>query len=273
MNNSECIDFLQWCLPLLQMRWAGFRKVRKQVCKRIGRRIDELKLTGLPAYRTYLGDHPDEWRVLDSLCRVTISRFYRDCGVFDHLRDEILPGLASAATAAGIDEIRCWSTGCASGEEAYTIKLLWEAMQDKEVPAPPRIHITATDSDSLLLERAKKGRYTASALKDLPGELVESCFDASGREFVIRDSLRDNIDFIEQDIRASMPDGCFNLILCRNLVFTYFEESLQEEIIKKIQSRLVRGGYLVIGIHEHIPPGQREAFLPSHAPCIYRKQN
>ena len=255
------------------MRWAGFRKVRKQVCKRIGRRIGELELSGLPAYRDYLDSHPDEWKVLDSLCRVTISRFYRDRGVFDHLREEILPQLASAAITTGIDEVHCWSAGCASGEETYTIKMLWEAMQAEEGPALPRLHITATDSDPLLLERARKGRYTGSTLKDLPRELVESCFDVLKREFMIKDALKSNIDFIEQDIRTAMPDGPFGLILCRNLVLTYFEESLQEELIKRIISRLLPGGYLVIGIHEHIPPGQKEAFLLSHAPCIHRKRN
>lgn len=255
------------------MRWAGFRKVKGQVCKRIGRRIGELKLTGLTAYRDYLDSHPDEWRILDSLCRVTISRFYRDRGVFDQIHDKILPGLASAAKAAGKDEIRCWCAGCASGEEAYTIKMLWETIAAKEDTTLPRLYITATDSDPRLLERAKTGRYTASVLKDLPGALVESCFDRSGREFVLREYCKQGVDFQEQDIRTEMPDGRFELILCRNLIFTYFEESLQEELIKEIISRLNQSGYLVIGIHEHIPPGQKEAFLPGHAPCIFRKRN
>ena len=60
------------------MRWAGFRKVRRQVCRRIARRMEEVGCADADAYRTHLARHEEEWRVLDGLCRVTISRFYRD---------------------------------------------------------------------------------------------------------------------------------------------------------------------------------------------------
>ncbi len=91
MNDTECIDFLQWCLPRLRMRWAGFRKVRRQVCKRISRRMAELRLADADAYRAYLDANAGEWDALDALCRVTISRFYRDRGVYDAIRRRVLP--------------------------------------------------------------------------------------------------------------------------------------------------------------------------------------
>ena len=115
MKDTECSEFLQWCLPHLRLRWPGFRKVRKQVCKRLSRRIGRLGLTGLVAYREYLDGHNEEWQVLDSLSRVTISRFYRDRRVFDVLRSEILPSLARRALTEGEKEVRCWSAGSCSG--------------------------------------------------------------------------------------------------------------------------------------------------------------
>ena len=114
MNDRECVAFLQWCLPQLGMRWGGFRKVRRQVCKRVSRRIDILGLADPDAYRLYLESHDDEWTTLGSLCRVTISRFYRDRGVFDGLRARVLPLLVEAASARGDDRVRCWCAGCAS---------------------------------------------------------------------------------------------------------------------------------------------------------------
>lgn len=78
MQDDECIQFLRWALPQLRMRWQGFRKVRGQVCKRINRRMTQLGIDSVTDYRDYLGDQAHEWRVLDSLCQVTISRFYRD---------------------------------------------------------------------------------------------------------------------------------------------------------------------------------------------------
>lgn len=94
MTDQECIEFLQWVAPRLRLRWPGFRKVRRQVQKRINRRLAELGLTGISDYQSYLENHPSEWSVLDSFCRISISQFYRDRDVFDRLRDETLPELA-----------------------------------------------------------------------------------------------------------------------------------------------------------------------------------
>jgi chemotaxis protein methyltransferase CheR len=125
LTDSECVEFLQWALPQLGLRWPGFRKVRGQVRKRINRRLGELGLTGIADYRDYLQAHPDEWPRLDELCRISISRFYRDRRVFDHLRDDVLPTLAQVAVARHENQVRCWSVGCASGEEIYTVVILW----------------------------------------------------------------------------------------------------------------------------------------------------
>ncbi|HEY7654602.1 MAG TPA: hypothetical protein VIG07_17435, partial [Methylomirabilota bacterium] len=67
--DAEGIQFLQWCLPRLGLRWPGFRKVRKRVYKRIARRIQELGLSGLSAYRSHLDTDAGEWAILDGLCR------------------------------------------------------------------------------------------------------------------------------------------------------------------------------------------------------------
>ena len=76
--DAEGVQFLQWCLPRLRLRWLGFRKVRRQVYKRILRRLKELGFSGVDEYRSYLEGHPAEWAVLEALCWISISRFYRD---------------------------------------------------------------------------------------------------------------------------------------------------------------------------------------------------
>ena len=115
MRDSECVTFLQWALPRMGYRWPGFRKVRRQVCKRIQRRIQELDLADLEAYRRHLASDPQEWSELDALCRVTITRFYRDRAVRDHVRERVLPGLAAVTIDRGDGIVRAWSAGCASG--------------------------------------------------------------------------------------------------------------------------------------------------------------
>lgn len=254
MTDRDCVEFLQWCLPQLRMRWAGFRKVRRQVCKRISKRISELGLGGTEAYRTYLVSHTDEWQTLDSFCRVTISRFYRDRAVFDGLRQHVLPRVANAATERGAGSVRCWSAGCGSGEEAYTMQIIWQADNSKGgTPLP--LEVVATDSDARLLERARTGSYPRSSARDLPPDLLAIAFATCAGEFEIKERFKKNVTFLLQDIREETPDGRFDVVLCRNLAFTYFDDELQPAVLDSIRQRLLPGGVLVVGVHETIPPG------------------
>jgi chemotaxis protein methyltransferase CheR len=235
--------------------------VRRQVCKRLSRRLAQLGLTDLSAYRTYLNDDPDEWRVLDAMCRVTISRFYRDRHVWDTLRSVVLPEILRGAKAAQAEEVRCWCAGCASGEEPYTLRIVWTLDVVRGKGRNPPLRVTATDSNADLLERAKRGLYAPSSLKSLPREWAEAAFESSRAGCAIRAAYKEGVVFIEQDIRREMPEGMFHLVFCRNLVFTYFDESLQRELAGEIAHRLVPGGFLLVGIHEALPSGT-EGFDP-----------
>lgn len=265
MTDPECVAFLQWCLPRLEMRWAGFRKVRRQVCKRISRRIAVLGLDGAGAYRAYVDSHDEEWTTLDSLCRVTISRFYRDRGVFDALRSRVLPALVRAAAAGGRDRLRCWSAGCASGEEPYTLAIIW--WHDR---LPVALDVEATDADETLLERARVGRYAHSTLKDLPVELREWAFQRGVADYEIKESIRRGVHFSHRDIRTGPPPGHYDLILCRNLAFVYYNAHAQEAVLQSFRRVLLAGGVVVIGAHERLP-GPAPGFEPFEGiPGVYR---
>jgi chemotaxis protein methyltransferase CheR len=258
-------------LPQLRLRWAGFRKVHKQVCKRLGRQIAGLGLPGLTAYKDYLCVHPEEWRILESILRVTISRFYRDRGVFDILRSRILPSLAKDILITGGNELRCWSAGCCSGEEPYSLQILWNLCVVPEIQQDLPLQIIATDIDHDVIKRATEGRYSESSLRDLPEELVQQAFTRSGTLYTIKKHFTENIEFIEQDIRKQLPEGFFQVIFCRNLVFTYFEEALQREILDRISGKLSLGGILVIGIHESVPKGVTNVIRYDDTPGLYIK--
>jgi chemotaxis protein methyltransferase CheR len=118
-SDTDCTVFLQWALPLRNLRWPGFRKVRRQVCKRLKRRIEELGLVDFAAYRARLEADASEWGVFDECCHITISRFFRDRGVFEALRQRVLPDIATRARSER-QTARIWSAGCASGEGPYT---------------------------------------------------------------------------------------------------------------------------------------------------------
>jgi chemotaxis protein methyltransferase CheR len=258
LSDPDCTRFLQWALPRLRLRWAGFRKPRRQVCRRIRRRRQELGLPDLDAYRAYLEAHREEWAVLDGLCRVTISRFARDREVFAFLERRVLPELARAAAA---ETLAAWSAGCASGEEPYSLALAWELEVAPSLPGVA-LEILATDADPALLERARAARYDAGSLRDLPPERRAAAFERDGDRLRLRPELARRVTFAQHDLRSAAPGGPFDLILCRNMAFTYFDRALQEETCAKLAAALRPGGALVVGGQEELPPGAAADFSP-----------
>ncbi len=254
MTDAELVPFLQWALPRLQLRWAGHRRVRGQVGKRIRRRIAELGLADIVAYRVRLEEDPAEWEVLRSLCGITISRFHRNVAVWEALRVEVVPAAAEAAATAVEDALRCWSVGCASGEEPYTISILWALAVAHRYPGL-RLRVLGTDVDERVLARARMAEYSAGSLRDLPAAWRAEAFEREGDVFRLRQRFREDVELRREDVRLTVPGELFRIVLCRNLVCTYFDEGLARRTIERILARLVVGGFLVLGSHERPPPG------------------
>lgn len=272
MKDDECVRFLQWALPRIGKRWPGFRKVRRQVCKRVHWRFLDLGLADIDEYRCYLQAHPQEWARLDRLCRVTISRFYRDRGVFERLGSDVFPEIARGVLQRRENRIRCWSAGCGSGEEPYTLALMWHLVM-RHAYQGLTLEIIATDIDQTVLERARYGCYPASSLKELPAAWLAVAFVERGGLYCLKPAVGNYVTFLDQDIRQGPPAGSFHLVFCRNLVFTYFAQGMQQEVVSCIDKRLIAGGALVIGVHEILPAASThfERWVP-HMP-IYRKRN
>ncbi len=210
MEDAEGVRVLQWCLPKLRLRWRAFR------------------------------------RVLDALCQVPISRFYRDKAAFQHLEMIVLPELSRMIQARGENELRCWSIGCISGEEPYTVAIIWRLAVAPEFPRL-RLRVLGTDTDREAIERAARGSYPTHSVRDLPPTMLTRAFIASPARFILKEEYRAGVEFLEQDVRIAMPDGPFHLILCRNSVFTYFDAELQRHTYRWIVDRLAPGGALMIG--------------------------
>jgi chemotaxis protein methyltransferase CheR len=269
VKDADCVALLRWALPRLGLRWEGFRRVRRQVCRRVARRIDGLGLADAAAYRRHLEGHPEEWGVLETFCRIPISRFYRDRGVFDALRQVVLPALAARAEARGERRLRAWSAGCASGEEAWTLLACFSDL----APRHPTLvlELVATDVEAHLLERARSARYAPSSARELPAELRQVLFRPGEEALVVLDRHRDAVTWQLQDLRREAPVGLFDLVLCRNVAFTYFDADAQREALARVAGRLRPGGALVIGRHERLPEGGA-GFAPwPEAPCVYER--
>jgi len=242
------------------------------VCKRIARRIRELDVEGFGGYRHHLEIDDEEWPILDGLCRITISRFWRDRAVFQALFDDVLPRLALSAADRGDDTIRCWSCGCASGEEPYSLRIGWSMRPMGQIPEVS-LEIVATDADPHMLERARRAVYPRNSIRDLPRPWQEQAFAASGEDVVLQPEHREPISWLCQDVRSETPQGRFDLVLCRNLVFTYYGELLQLEIIPRLAVTVRPGGALVVGSHEELPPSQGDFEPWSPHRAIHRRRS
>ncbi len=252
MRDCECVAFLQESLPRLGLRWRGFRKVRRTVCKRIARRIRELDLPDMAAYRARLAAEPYEWRRLETFCRIPISRFRRDRAVFDWLAATGFPARASNAAHRHASVVRCWSAGCASGEEAYSLRMVWAERAEVAWPAVS-IEIVATDADAIMVARAKVGRYSAGSVRELTPAERAKVFTRDGDDFVLRDHAKQGVTVLQQDLRSAWPDGPFDIILCRNTAFTYFDDRGQRSTLHRLTQRLQPDGFLIVGGHERLP--------------------
>lgn len=270
MRDEACVAFMQWALPQMHLRWAGFRRVRAQACKRIARRLVQLGLVTVDDYREYLAQHVDEWQVLDACLRISISRFYRDKLMYACLEQTVLPELAQRRLAAGARQLAIWSAGCANGEEPYTLAILWRMRLAQHFPSLA-LRIVATDADPAMCRRAEHACYPYGSVKNLPADWRAQAFSQVDDRYCLEPTYRGDCSFLVQDIRQTSPDSLFDLVLCRNLAFTYFDDTLQREILHRLARRLRTGGALVIGIHEQLPENASNFKAWQAKLRIYRK--
>jgi chemotaxis protein methyltransferase CheR len=220
-------------------------------------------------YKAYLDTHSEEWQILDGLCTISISRFYRDHRVFDALGDTALSTLAAQAITRTDTVVRCWSAGCASGEEPYTLSLIWNQRIRPQFPHVA-LAVVATDVDGTLLDRARIACYSRSSLRELPPAWIDAAFVCQNDEYCLRNAWKSCVEFRQQDIRTDQPAGPFDLVLCRNVAFTYFDEPVQRRLVLRLAELISADGFLVVGRHESLPAAA--PFAPVAAGLgIYRR--
>lgn len=251
MSFNNGVNFLKWALQRQGYKWAGFRKPQNQVIKRVKNRMQELELEGgFSEYKEYLKRNPKEWDVFDAMCDVTISRFFRDRNVWEFLKSEGIPEIVEKADS---DRVRVWSAGCCNGEEAYSIAILVDMVcNENELE---RVEILASDRNDDVLDRAAAGKYTSGSLKEMNKQEIEAYFlkDSHSGEFQIIDRVKDRVTFEKRDIQNSLPQGMFDMVFCRNLVFTYYSIQQQVQFLDRVSSIIKKDGMLIIGDGETIP--------------------
>ena len=252
MNEDACAELLAWLMPMLGLRYRGFSNVRRQVCRRVTKRARERGCADFAAYRAILEAEPAERAVVDRLCFVTISRFYRDGHVFGPLAERLLPDAAAAAEARGERSLRVWSAGCASGEEPYSVAIVWHHLLAARFPSVS-LDLVATDRDEAVLRRARDGVYAPGSLREMPGSLAAVAFEEVENGLRVRGPYREGVRFVQADIRTFEPGAPLHVALCRNSAFTYFADEEQRRFAQRLAQYLVPRGIVVLGNREAFP--------------------
>ena len=211
----------------LGLSWAGYRKVRKGVKKRISRHMQTLNCSNMAGYLHEIDRNREAREECNRLMTVSISRFLRDRKLWDLLFNEVLPELIEQHP----QEIRVWSAGCACGEEVYSLKILWDTLESSYGPLP-NLNITATDTNPLTLERARVGRYPASSLKEV-SEGVRSLYfhsEEGGKNYRIIEALKMGLDWRVHNFLSDTLESQFLIIFLRNSLLTYYGDEIKSVI-------------------------------------------
>jgi chemotaxis protein methyltransferase CheR len=183
-------------------------------------------------------------RVVESLTTHE-TLFFRDPAVFDALRSTILPELVRERQSART--LRIWSAACSSGQEAYSLAMLLLESGYGDW----NLEIHGTDLSGQVVERARSGRFLQIEVnRGLPAALLVKYFRRAGLDWQIADIVKRAVRFTTFDLRDSMNAlGPFDLVLCRN-VLIYFDVDTRKKILAGLASRLIPGGYLLLGASE-----------------------
>lgn len=226
--------------------FSGYK--RSTLVRRVERRMHVLSIASARSYLDRVRSDPAECEALFRDLLINVTRFFRDPEMFEALRTRvILPLLRNRETD---EEVRVWVPGCSSGEEAYTLAMLFADAARENGFANP-VQIFATDIDEQMLQIAREGSYPASALADIPSPLRERWTNPHGERFSIANQIRDLIRFSNHSVVKDPPFSRIDLVSCRNLLI-YFDDRLQQSVMPILHYAIRPGGYLFLGPSESI---------------------
>jgi len=229
LADSDVVDedLLRRIMAHLRVRTGhDFSKYKRStVLRRIARRMQVTRTETLREYYDALRDGADEAQALLGDLLISVTTFFRDAEAFEALRNLVIPLLFKDEET---ESIRVWVSGCATGEEAYSIAMLLIEEASRHELRPP-IQVFGSDLDSKALAVAREGRYPSSIEADVSEERLKRFFAREGDEYRIRQDVRDIVLFAVHDLLKDPPFSHVDFISCRN-VLIYLDRELQEQV-------------------------------------------
>lgn len=255
-------------LQHFQLSWSGYRRVRKGVKRRLGRRMALHGYMDVEGYLRKITEDPTEERTARELLTVSISRFFRDRKLWSVLGEYFLPRWAGKSR----QDFRVWFAGCACGEEVYSFKILWEAARTLELRLPP-LALCATDMNPEVLDRARAGKYPPGSLKEVPPEWLRDYFCPVETGFEVLPPLKGSIQWRLHDFTADDPPlDAVEVLFVRNNLLTYYLPQVSGPVLDRMLGSLLPGGLLVVGNNEVLPPVKTPLLQSPLCKCIWVRQ-
>ncbi|WP_420033277.1 CheR family methyltransferase [Streptomyces sp. cg28] len=240
-TDEELEELLRFLRDARGFDFTGYK--RSSLGRRIRKRMADVGIDSYADYRDQLETNTDEFGALFNTILINVTSIFRDAEAWTYLQREVVPEIL--AQHGPDEEIRVWSAGCSSGEEAYSLAIMFaEALGLDE--ALNRVKIYGTDVDDEALRDARAGLYPARNLEPLSAELRERYFEQNGTQFSFRPDLRRRVIFGRHDITRDAPISRLDLLVCRNALM-YFNVEAQTQIIDRFHFALREQGFLFLG--------------------------
>src|SRR5215208_1229934 len=232
---------------------------RPGLVRRMQKRMQTVGVATYPEYQDYLEVHPDEFGLLFNTVLINVTTFFRDPATWEYVQSTVVPHVLANR---GTEPVRVWSAGTASGEEAYTLAMIFGESIGLNATRE-RVKIYATDLDEEALAKARLATYSEREINGVPPELVHKYFEQVRDSYVFRGDLRRQVIFGRHDLLQDAPISRVDLLTCRNSLM-YFNAEAQARIVARFHFALAPGGVLVLGRAETLV-SHSEFFVPLDA--------
>ncbi|MFM2005112.1 MAG: hypothetical protein RLZZ09_767, partial [Pseudomonadota bacterium] len=242
---------------------------RNTLYRRIERRMTLHKITTPADYVRFLRENPQELDLLFKELLIGVTRFFRDPDVWQKLRADILPAVLTRYPTG--KDLRAWVPACSTGEEAYSLAILFrEVLEKLKLAGRFTLQIFATDLDNDAIHQARQGIYPANIAADVPPECLARYFSQEETGLRVRKDIREMVIFAPQNVIMDPPFTKLDLVSCRNLLI-YLAPELQARLLLLIHYALNPQGLLLLGNSESIG-AQTDLFATLDAKAhVYRR--
>ncbi len=248
-NQEEAIisDILEIIHKVTSHDFTHYK--RPTLNRRMAKRMAELGIKSLRDYYEHLAKYPEEVRALSREFLINVTSFFRDEEAFEAIRTDVIPKLMLKKEAG--DVLKVWVVATSTGEEAYSLAILFSEYMEMSHQQDVSVKIFATDLDQQAINTASKGYYHQDSLKQLKPEWLTKYFQKEGNDYKVTSNLRKMVVFAKHDITRDPPFSKIDLLTCRNMLI-YMNPMLQKNILQKFHFALNEDGYLFLGNSENI---------------------